>query len=56
MAAATGASEFLDRNSEREHLDTLLADVREGHSAGGSPGEALHSQIATTQRIAGVAS
>jgi DNA-binding NarL/FixJ family response regulator len=33
MAAATGASEFLNRNSEREHLDTLLADVGEGHSA-----------------------
>jgi DNA-binding CsgD family transcriptional regulator/tetratricopeptide (TPR) repeat protein len=33
MAAATGASEFLNRNSERKHLDTLLADVREGHSA-----------------------
>jgi len=33
MAAATGASEFLNRISEREHLDTFLADVREGHSA-----------------------
>jgi DNA-binding CsgD family transcriptional regulator/tetratricopeptide (TPR) repeat protein len=33
MAAATGASQFLNRNSEREHLDTLLADVRAGHSA-----------------------
>src|ERR671914_2718979 len=33
MAAATGASEFLNRNSEREHLDKLLADVRAGHSA-----------------------
>src|SRR5688500_17924754 len=33
MAAATGASQFLNRNSEREHLDTLLADVLAGHSA-----------------------
>jgi DNA-binding CsgD family transcriptional regulator len=33
MAAATGASPFLNRNREREHLDTLLADVRAGHSA-----------------------
>jgi hypothetical protein len=33
MAAATLASEFLNRNIEREHLDTLLADVRAGHSA-----------------------
>jgi DNA-binding CsgD family transcriptional regulator len=33
MAAATRASEFLNRNSEREHLDKLLADVRAGHSA-----------------------
>jgi DNA-binding CsgD family transcriptional regulator len=33
MPAATAASEFLNRNSEREHLDKLLADVREGHSA-----------------------
>jgi len=33
MAAATLASEFLNRNSEREQLDTLLADVRAGHSA-----------------------
>jgi hypothetical protein len=28
MAAATLASEFLNRSIEREHLDTLLADVR----------------------------
>ena len=33
MAATTLASEFLNRNSEREHLHTLLTDVREGHSA-----------------------
>jgi AAA ATPase domain len=33
MAAATGASQFLNRNREREHLDSLLADVRAGHSA-----------------------
>ena len=33
MAAATLASEFLNRNIEREHLDKLLADVRAGHSA-----------------------
>jgi DNA-binding CsgD family transcriptional regulator/tetratricopeptide (TPR) repeat protein len=33
MAAATGAPEFLDRNSERKHLDTLLADALAGHSA-----------------------
>jgi hypothetical protein len=33
MAAATLASEFLNRNIEREHLDTLPADVRAGHSA-----------------------
>jgi hypothetical protein len=33
MAAATLASEFLNRNREREHLETLLADVRAGHSA-----------------------
>src|SRR5918992_1871143 len=33
MAAPTRASEFLNRNSEREHLDTLFAAVREGHSA-----------------------
>src|ERR671910_3648519 len=32
-AAATGASGFLNRNREREHLDTLLADVRAGQSA-----------------------
>jgi hypothetical protein len=28
MVAATRGSEFLDRNSEREHLDALLPDVR----------------------------
>jgi hypothetical protein len=33
MAAAALASEFLSRNSEREHLHALLADVRAGHSA-----------------------
>jgi len=33
MAAATGASEFLNRNSEREHLHPLLANVLAGHSA-----------------------
>ena len=33
MAAATPASEFLNRTAEREHLDELLADVRAGHSA-----------------------
>ena len=33
MAAAPGASGFLNRNDERERLDTLLADVRAGHSA-----------------------
>jgi DNA-binding CsgD family transcriptional regulator len=33
MVAATGASEFLNRNSEREHLDALVADVRAGRSA-----------------------
>src|ERR671910_2363931 len=33
MAAGTGASRFMNRNSEREHLDTLLTDVRAGHSA-----------------------
>ncbi|HET8949603.1 MAG TPA: AAA family ATPase [Solirubrobacteraceae bacterium] len=31
-APATRASEFLDRRSERQHLDTLLADVRAGNS------------------------
>ena len=31
--AATLASGFLDRNSEREVLDSLLARVREGESA-----------------------
>jgi hypothetical protein len=33
MAVAAGASEFLNRNSEREHLDALLVGVRAGHSA-----------------------
>src|ERR671920_2461932 len=33
MAAATRASEFLDRKSERERIHTLLADVRGGRSA-----------------------
>ena len=33
MPAATLASGFLNRNSEREHLHTLLADVRAGRSA-----------------------
>ena len=33
MSAATRASGFLDRKTEREHLDALLADVRAGHSA-----------------------
>src|SRR3712207_6518164 len=33
MPAATGASEFLNRNSELEHLDRLLSDVRAGYSA-----------------------
>jgi DNA-binding CsgD family transcriptional regulator len=33
MAAATSASELLNRNSEQEQLDTLLAEVRAGHSA-----------------------
>jgi len=33
MAAAVRASQFLNRTSEREHLDTLLAGVRAGHSA-----------------------
>ena len=33
MAAATPASQFLDRNRERQRLDTLLADVRAGRSA-----------------------
>src|SRR5919106_6281471 len=33
MAAATLASEFLNRNTEREHLDKLLTDVPAGHSA-----------------------
>jgi hypothetical protein len=33
MAAATRASQFLNRNSEREHLDTLLADVHAGYGA-----------------------
>jgi DNA-binding CsgD family transcriptional regulator len=33
MAPASPVSEFLNRISEREHLDTLLADVRAGHSA-----------------------
>jgi len=28
VAAPTGASELLNRNSEREHLDALFADVR----------------------------
>lgn len=30
MTAATRPSEFLDRKSEREHLDTLMTDVRAG--------------------------
>ena len=33
MAAATLVPEFLNRNRERGHLDTLLADARAGHSA-----------------------
>ena len=33
MSAATRASGFLDRKTEREHLDALLADVRAGQSA-----------------------
>ena len=33
MAAATLVPEFLNRNRERRHLDTLLADARAGHSA-----------------------
>ena len=33
MAAATGSIRFLDRDSEREHLDTLLAEARAGQSA-----------------------
>jgi predicted ATPase len=33
MCAATLASEFLERDREREHVHTLLADVRAGHSA-----------------------
>jgi DNA-binding CsgD family transcriptional regulator len=32
MVAATRPSEFVDRKTEREHLDTVLADVRAGHS------------------------
>src|SRR5918997_3489009 len=42
MAAATPASEFLNRNCERELLDTLLADALAGRSAAlvlvGEPG------------------
>src|SRR5688572_1357513 len=33
MAAVTLAPEFLNRNSERQQLDSLLADVRAGTSA-----------------------
>ena len=33
MTVAIPASEFLNRNRERERLDTLLADVRAGNSA-----------------------
>src|SRR5918995_3490945 len=33
MAAATPASQFLDRRREREHLDTLLLGARAGRSA-----------------------
>ena len=33
MATTARAPEFLNRDSEREHLDTLLADVRAGSSA-----------------------
>src|ERR687897_2939825 len=33
MAAATPASQFLDRRREREHIDTLLLGARAGRSA-----------------------
>jgi predicted ATPase len=33
MTAATRASELVNRESEREHLDELLGGVRAGHSA-----------------------
>ncbi|HEV2712173.1 MAG TPA: ATP-binding protein, partial [Gaiellaceae bacterium] len=56
MTAATGAPQFLNRNSEREHLDTLLADVRAGHSAAlvlrGEPGVGKTALMRYTARQA----
>ena len=57
MAAATRSSEFLNRNSEREQLDRLLADVRAGNSAAlvlRGRGRSREDRAAAVRRAAGV--
>jgi hypothetical protein len=56
MTAATGEAQLLNRNGERERLDTLLADVRAGHSAAlllrGEPGVGKTALMRYTARQA----